>query len=167
MIKELVLFRHGKAEESGPFVNDANRELTGKGRADIITAAESLRRFLLLEQNLLLWSSPLLRASQTAELLAAEFNIATVSCFDFIATGDFGALARETEKQQLNGCLVVVGHEPYLGDWSQIISGCRLPFKKAAAAGFKMQSWLPPAGELQWFIQPNFPRRMTPDEAEL
>ena len=71
--RELLLLRHGIAEERGEGLDDAQRALTPEGRE---RAARVIQR--LVECDLrcdVVLSSPLVRARQTAELVR-EFGLA-------------------------------------------------------------------------------------------
>ncbi|NMC27997.1 MAG: phosphohistidine phosphatase SixA [Syntrophomonadaceae bacterium] len=166
MSTELVLFRHGKAENASLDVEiaDVDRALTPKGVQDLKKSLVNLKIFLKSQHKILIWSSPLLRATQTAELIAKQLKVKKITSFDFISTGDFTAFSDELGKVEDAVSLVVVGHEPYLSEWSQIISGCRLPFKKGAGAGFEIISTAPVTGELTWFMQPKILRRIDLDQ---
>ena len=69
---ELWLIRHGKAEP-GIGIPDGQRRLVEEGRE----AAEQLAIYLkdsLTTKTVEFWSSPLVRARQTVEILAASFK---------------------------------------------------------------------------------------------
>lgn len=65
----LLLVRHGEAVDSGPTVSDHDRWLTDGGRRTVTTVGELLTRMDLHYTSIL--TSPLVRAVQTAEILAA------------------------------------------------------------------------------------------------
>ena len=66
---ELLLVRHGIAEERSEGVDDAQRSLTTEGRE---RTTQQLERLLELELDCdLVLSSPLVRARQTAELIVS------------------------------------------------------------------------------------------------
>lgn len=160
MIRELILIRHGKAEERDSNPNDAKRELTEKGKQELKKIIPSLKNCLKPHIKIHIWSSPLIRASQTAKIIADKLKVKEITYYEFIEDGDFLGFSREVSKvSQQPICLIVVGHEPYLGDWSEKISGYKLPFKKGAMAGFKLLSAIPLQGDLQWFIQPRILKR--------
>ena len=64
---ELLLMRHGQAEDYADG-GDAARPLTSRGRDDVARVGRALRRLSLMPN--LSVSSPLLRARQTAEIVA-------------------------------------------------------------------------------------------------
>jgi phosphohistidine phosphatase len=117
--RELVLLRHGIAEERSPDRADAGRALTEQGRQ---RSRSVLRKVLTLGlQAERLVSSPLIRARQTAEIalavgLAPALELAESLVpgadplplvEDWLASGRNGNLAQHR--------LLLVGHEPDLG----------------------------------------------------
>ncbi|HTL73079.1 MAG TPA: histidine phosphatase family protein, partial [bacterium] len=70
----LFLLRHGLAVEPGTpgFKNDAVRPLTPKGKLQLRKIAAAMR-VMELEFDVI-WSSPLVRARQTAEIVAKELK---------------------------------------------------------------------------------------------
>src|SRR5205085_1765819 len=70
---ELYFLRHGIASESGPEgTGDAGRPLTKEGAAKIKAAAHGLRTLNMRIDALL--SSPLVRAHETAQIVARELG---------------------------------------------------------------------------------------------
>lgn len=158
---QLVLVRHGKAEDRTLFKDDAARPLTAAGEQELMDIMPHLRLFVPSNQDIRIWSSPLPRAVQTAAILADIFKSPPVSVYDFISQGDWAALADELVKIQPPLTVIIVGHEPHLSEWSDLISGCQLPFKKGAAAGYKLTSLYPLEGDLRWFVQPGVLKKLT------
>jgi phosphohistidine phosphatase len=73
----LTIWRHGKAEEG---VNDRLRELTGSGRDDVGFGSHRLYEACVarnIPQPQAILYSPLVRTSQTAEIIAAAFTHAS------------------------------------------------------------------------------------------
>ncbi len=153
---ELILFRHGHAEERGSREKDDDRELTDKGRDIVRRVAKSLKCFLPKRHTIYIWTSPLIRARQTAEIVANVLEIRRVTELPAIASGDLTMLSEELAKLGTGTCAIIIGHEPYLSEWSEQISGVVLPFKKGAAAGIKLVAANPPEGELYWFVSRSF-----------
>ena len=150
---ELILIRHGQAEARDQNLEDAKRRLTDKGRKKLKKALPGLKTFLKGLEEIQIWSSPLLRASETAEILSEGLKLKDISYFDFIADGDFQKFSEQIARIKGKACVLVVGHEPYLSEWSQKICGYNLPFQKGSSASFKVDSVNPISSELQWFIQ--------------
>lgn len=154
MTADLILFRHGQAENPGSEKDDFHRVLTQNGIDALKKNMVQLRTLLRADQTTYLWCSPLLRAKQTAEILAEELTISEWHCFDWIGDGDGSHLSSELEKLVPPFNLIVVGHEPYLSDWSSKICGCKVPFQKGAAACFNLVDLKTPSGILEWICWP-------------
>ncbi len=156
---ELVLIRHGIAEERAGEMPDADRRLTRKGRRRLETALPAYC-LLLHQKQLRVWSSPLARARETADLLAAALASGPVETFDAIADGSLEPLLNQLDGSGPDDCIVVVGHQPYLGAWSRQLCGLELPFRKGAAAAFRLDPPSAGRGDLLWFLQPGPLRRI-------
>jgi phosphohistidine phosphatase len=150
---ELIFLRHEKAEDAGSNVKDEDRQLTKIGREKMKKEAEGLKNILHSCKIVRIFSSPLTRAFQTAEIAANSLNIKHIEKIEAIATGSFEQFSKELVKLEDDICLIVVGHEPYLSQWCQRICKVDLPFKKGAAADIKITSVEPLTGELSWFAQ--------------
>src|SRR6185369_5592945 len=71
---EILLIRHGQAVEAAVGVGDAGRWLTARGRK----ATRKLARWLAKRgkrRPATIWTSPLVRAVQTAEIVAAAAGV--------------------------------------------------------------------------------------------
>jgi phosphohistidine phosphatase len=156
----LILMRHGIAEDAGPGQPDADRRLTLQGRHRLNDALPGLRRFLAGQDAVEIWSSPLSRAIETAEVLADGLMAEKIRQLYEIASGDLKAFLLQAEKMPAQSTVIVVGHEPTLSLWSQELCGVWLPFKKGAAAAIDIQTVRPPTGQLLWFAQPKTLRRL-------
>ena len=71
----LFIMRHGPAEEDAPSGRDFDRQLSAAGRKRTTAAAQELRRRGERPDRII--SSPLVRAVQTARLVASAFGIAS------------------------------------------------------------------------------------------
>src|SRR3989442_540205 len=118
---DLYFLRHGLAVEREEFdyANDAARQLTPKGRRQLRTVAAALRAMKLRFE--VIWSSPLVRARQTAEIIAAELKLKKHLAFaDELKPGG----SAKKLVQAVGGLnprpknLLLVGHEP---DFSELI----------------------------------------------
>jgi len=120
---QLYVVRHGIAEDGGEGIPDASRVLTEKGRRRFQKTA---RAFAKGGRNLdLILTSPLVRAVQTAEILAGATDHGEVGVleeldpkFDVGALRD--AIARRAGEAQ---SVAVVGHEPQLSSLLAALSG--------------------------------------------
>lgn len=132
----LVLIRHAKAAERGEgYPDDDLKPLIAKG----FKQSQALKQFLEKSEVSfdMLFSSPLLRALQTAEALKGAAKSATY--LDSLATNDYDALINDLNVQVKTSALniALIGHEPYLSEFSSyLLTGkpnlLRLEFKKAA-----------------------------------
>ena len=111
---DIVLIRHAAAEPLGsPGVRfDAERALTSEGIRDMERIATGLQR--ILEKPGAIISSPLVRARQTAEIVAEAFGITSEQLMEDERLGpdaspqDLLEVAQKTKKD----CVVLVGHDP-------------------------------------------------------
>ncbi len=133
---DLYVVRHAVAVEASAFAGaDADRPLTEEGCEKFKAIASVLSRFADPPRHI--WTSPLLRARQTAEILAKALEGVRVKETDLLACGakpkkvlDLAAVAGDESA-------VVVGHAPDLGELIAyaIGSSAPLPLQKGAVAG--------------------------------
>jgi len=122
-VMQLYVVEHGIAVESGEGIPDEWRPLTDKGRRRFQKAA---RAFGKLGRRLdLILTSPLVRAVQTAEILAGETEpgeVAVLAELDpkFDAEAVRHALASRAGKAE---AVAIVGHEPQLSSVLAALSG--------------------------------------------
>ncbi len=152
---ELILVRHGAAEK-GEDPNGEEQALTKQGSKKISDLAAGIKTLLGKRIHLHIWSSPLVRAWQTSQILADMLGVKQVEKLTAIQEGDLSSLIEMWTKLNKDDCLIIVGHQPHLQEWSVLLAGAALPFKKGAAASFKIKSDAPDAAELCWFTQPAF-----------
>lgn len=109
----LVIMRHAPAEALTPHHHDdAARRLSPEGRRSMQAAGTALARLLPLPARI--YTSPLARARETAELLAAMLGTAAPVATPRLAPGFArAALVRELAAARLEP-LALVGHEPDL-----------------------------------------------------
>ncbi|MCP9926759.1 histidine phosphatase family protein [Cyanobium sp. CH-040] len=139
---ELLLLRHGIAEERCGDRDDAARALTDEGRE---RTRAVLARLVQLELGCsALVSSPLTRARQTAELACAAGLAPALQLHDGLAPGgDPWPLLRPLRQRQR---LALVGHEPDLGLLAAALIGATpgsITLKKAGVALLELE----PAGD--------------------
>jgi phosphohistidine phosphatase len=158
----LYLLRHGLAVERGTpgFENDAKRPLTPKGRRQLRTAAAAMKK-MNLDLDLIL-SSPLLRAKQTAEVVAAELKLKKRLVF---ADGlQPGGSVKELFRQ-LNDLMpapeniLLIGHEPDLSRLISLLTTGRenlaMDFKKGGLAKLEAEELRPvQCATLAWLLMP-------------
>ena len=104
-------------------------------------------------------SSPLVRARQTAEAIAAAYSSrpAIVAVESLAPGGSYQAVVTDLEKQARRSRIALVGHEPGVGELAARLAGSRHPFefKKGAVCRIDLET-IPPAGPgtLRWFMTP-------------
>jgi phosphohistidine phosphatase len=153
---ELYLVRHGLAEERGDaWPDDTKRPLTRDGMERMQKAARGLARMGVTLDVILV--SPLVRARQTAEIVAAEQGSrpSLVSIDSLAPEGGYAAIITDLEKHARKSRLGLVGHEPSIGELAARLIGSRHPieFKKGAVCRIDVDD-LPPAGpgHLRWLM---------------
>ena len=158
--------RHGKAEPRSDAKPDFERELTSVGRKKVKQAAQGLARCLYNDRNVQIWSSPVKRALQTAELVRNEFGKKNqLQILDAIAAGNLADLQQEWAKLPDTDVLVVIGHEPMLGEWTEKLSGAVISFRPASAAAILLETPEESAGSMTWFMRAGVLARLCPPAA--
>ena len=129
----LTLLRHGVAVDREDWQGaDSERILTKDG-------IEEATRVLKLVRNRIkaveIWTSPWLRARQTAELASGIWKL-PLREIDWLA-GDAVPTAERASRLQAHTDVVLVGHEPDLGDLVRFLCGARVTLKKSGLAVLK------------------------------
>jgi len=127
---DLILWRHAEAVDGIP---DHSRELTQKGIKQAEKVAALLDRHLPEEYRVLV--SPAVRTRQTATALTEHFTLAPTIAPGCSAQAVFQA-ARWPDG---DGTVLVVGHQPTLGEVAAKLLGCNggsLSIKKGAVWWF-------------------------------
>jgi phosphohistidine phosphatase len=160
---DVCLVRHAIAVDRGTpgYEDDYARPLTADGRKRMELAAAGLAKLFVAEVIL---TSPLIRASQTAEVLHEQFQCPVKRC-DALGRDDHSGVI-EALRARTEARVALVGHEPWMsGLLAVLLTGSddafRTEFKKGAAA--LVSSVGPPiAGglTLQWFMTPSALRRI-------
>jgi phosphohistidine phosphatase len=106
----LYLIRHAEANDGEP---DSQRALSGRGRKQVLRLGAFLKRCPEVEPPEI-WHSPLLRARETAELLAqhAGWKVRSLSVECIQPDDDPNLVVRSLEP--FDGSLAIVGHNPHL-----------------------------------------------------
>ena len=114
---QLLLIRHAIAEDRDEFAetgrDDTERPLTKHGKRQMRRVAKGLRR--VLKAIDVLGSSPLVRAQQTAAIVAeayGEMEVTTVPALAQAAPDDFAVWLG---RQRIAEVVGAVGHDPHLG----------------------------------------------------
>ena len=177
---KLYVTRHGPAEDDAPSGLDGDRALSEAGRKRVRSVAKALAD--LDEAPLHLISSPLVRAVQTAEIIAIVTKLderaGTVDIRRELAPGgDWGAFARSLASlpEQGKKRVMVVGHEPDLSELTCSLLGPTVfnrGFDKAMVVGVQLRPRDPkdgvagmPRARLRFVMDPKT-LRLDPDARE-
>lgn len=137
---ELILIRHGKAQKRGSVFPDQQRKLVTKGIDQLNQDIPVLNQHLGSKKQVYLWSSNILRALETAEIIKNICGIDEITVQNFIAYGDFDGLSCKLKQMPAASTIIIVGHEPDLSEWTQHICNKTVNFKKGTAADIKIIS---------------------------
>jgi len=133
---QVFLIRHAEAVDETLELRDPLRHLTAHGRTQARSLGDRLRWHDCLPTHI--WTSPLVRAVQTAELVAIglESKIA-VEVAPALAPGESErAVAAALHALPAEACIVLVGHEPGMSGIGAVLVGAAdfAPLDKAEAA---------------------------------
>jgi phosphohistidine phosphatase len=152
---QLYFLRHGEADWPHWTRPDDERPLTDFGKKEVGQVAKFLGR-LKVKPNLVL-TSPLPRASQTAEVAAGQLK--TKLRQDEALEPEFGIDGLRTLlKRHGSKVLMLVGHEP---DFTSVISALTGASLKLSKAGVVLVDFDPETekGRLLWLFPPKFARK--------
>jgi phosphohistidine phosphatase len=147
------LMRHAHAEDGTP---DADRPLSAKGRAQLARMADFLGCHHAFKVDAI-WSSPLLRARQTAEAMTCLLKKNRPLRIEAALLPEADPQAILTLLRAMDANILLVGHNPHLAELAGRLIGVREPaapvsFKKGAIMGFRYQdsryqlaAYLPPS----------------------
>jgi phosphohistidine phosphatase len=159
---ELYLIRHAIAEARGEgWPDDTKRPLSEDGIDRMKKEARGLARLNVGVDVIL--SSPLVRAKQTAEIVAAALDSRpAIVNIDSLAPGaSYAAFVADLEKHARKHSIALVGHEPGIGELAARLIGARHPieFKKGAVCRIDLDE-MPPTGpgNLRWMLTPKILR---------
>ncbi len=127
---DLILWRHAEAEDASP---DERRRLTSKGREQAAKVGRWLQA-RLPEYRLL--SSPAARAKETAEGLAASFEVFP----ELYGGASVQDVLEASGWPRAEGAVILVGHQPLFGEVAAYLMTRRTeswPMKKGAAWWFR------------------------------
>ncbi len=158
----LVYFiRHGVAVPRGApgVMDDGSRDLTRDGIRKLEREAEGLARLKVSFERI--WTSPLLRARRTAEVLAEAMRLVhKPTVLPALAPGgNFQNVLDQLATRKQLRAVALVGHEPDMSSMaSRLLSGLKSSFlqlKKGGVACIEIGSFQQPVrGELLWLMTP-------------
>lgn len=165
---QILIIRHAIAQERSAFAatgkSDDERPLTDEGRRKMIEAAKGLRE--LVPRIDVIAASPLVRAQQTAAIVAKAYRIADIETTPTLTPdAQPASFAKWAQAHLDHDVVAVVGHEPHLGmlvTW--LLSGradSHMVLKKGGACLVECDGAPGPATcQLHWLHTPATLRRM-------
>jgi phosphohistidine phosphatase len=148
---KLYLLRHGKADWPDWNKPDDDRPLTEEGKDQVAAVAKILAR---LEIEPFIFTSPLPRASQTAEIAARHLN-QKVHVDELLRPGFDAGKLKKLLKDFSGKSLMIVGHEPDFTRTIFQLTGGKAKLSKAGVALIEFDA-ASMKGELRWLIPPKF-----------
>ena len=146
--QHLWLLRHGEAvaHESK---SDFDRELTPRGQRQSVAAGEALARLGL--ELAACYTSPLVRASETARLACEQLNVEPEER-DAIGKGfDVDTVLELLAEHDDGDRILLVGHNPAFEQVVLDLTGARIDFKKGGVAAVRVSG---SRGELFALLSP-------------
>jgi phosphohistidine phosphatase len=156
---DVIFVRHGSAQDRSEVADDAQRQLTDKGRTEVTTTAHALRELGVKLAAVL--TSPAVRAVQTGEILADVHDAARVETAQMLAhPADPQAVRGRLQQLLAEGveCVALVGHAPSLdhciGELAAAQPKIGVSLSKAGAACVELPADYPNAApELRWVMR--------------
>src|SRR5262245_19587699 len=164
---EIYLMRHGTAlaRDSADAPADEQRPLTPKGIKKTRKAAKGLMALRPSIDRFL--SSPLLRARQTADIVAEalRFKGQVEEVADLAPNGDLEKLVGSLASYKDCQGILLVGHQPNLGGTASLLltgnTALEIDFKKAAVCCIKVDTFTAREhGSLRWMLAPKQLRKL-------
>jgi phosphohistidine phosphatase len=154
----VLVIRHGPAGDAGAWQSEGRddrlRPLTPDGKKDMREAAFGLAT--LLPHVNLVATSPLVRAAQTAEIVASEYKCKVVTVETLAPDEEPSRTLEWIGGQAAVEALALVGHEPHLSSLvSYLLVGNRPAFvdlKTGGACLMEVKAFTPGSATLKWLL---------------
>lgn len=152
MVTTLVLVRHAQPDYSTD-VPDLDRPLSRAGLRSIQDAMPRELSLLAHQDSCQVWTSQALRARQTAEVVAEVLHVdsSSIEIHPELYAQDTETFFKKL--QAASGCVVAVGHVPFMEDVFAQLSGAQLRVGKGSAACFTFEEASLEHARLAWYIQ--------------
>ena len=154
----VLVIRHGPAGDPEAWEaegrDDRLRPLSPDGKKDMRQAASGLAT---LQPHVdVVATSPLVRAVQTAEIIASEYDCEVVTVDALVPNEDPASTLTWIETQPKDGTVALVGHEPHLSALvSYMLAGKKSAFielKKGGACLLEVAAFSPGSSTLKWLL---------------
>ena len=152
---KFYFLRHATASDNAP--TDAARELTKEGKQEARVLAVALAKLDVKPSRI--FTSPLARARQTAEIVAKVMKLSDeVELLDELKNeGNSVALLRVLRSCAQDESILLIGHVPSLPQHIAFLIGARnadgFPLGKGGAACVELLALRAGAGRLQWLLR--------------
>ena len=114
---KIYFIRHGEAEIYAE--DDFKRKLTTIGRVKLENSFKAFANKLEDKRSYKIYSSPLERAKETAEILAKHLD-STYEVKDYLAGGRIKDILKTLDKDDN---YIFVSHEPFISNWIYQLTG--------------------------------------------
>lgn len=151
---EIILIRHGKAQKRGTVSTDDERKLVPKGIEKLKNDLPYLQIHLKKKSEVVLWSSGIHRAKETAKIVSEICGVEKIYYKDFLETGEYKEMIKAAKKMPEDATIIMVGHEPDFSFWCEELCGKMVVFKKGGAAILKFNKAEQIPGELVMALTP-------------
>jgi phosphohistidine phosphatase len=150
----LYFLRHASAADVAP--SDAERKLTKEGEAEACIAGRALAKLGVDPTRV--FSSPLVRARQTVEIVARELKFSghLVVLKELLNDAPTPALLKALKSYGDAQDLLLVGHMPSLAEHIATLIEARaesLPLGKGSIACVELEHWRIGTGQLRWLMR--------------
>ena len=156
----IYLIRHGIAEDASEGTPDDSRALTAKGRRRFRRASRAFAR--RGEPLAHLFTSPLVRAVQTAEILARSLSRDEVLVLEELRSGAPAAKVIDAlaARAKDGDSVALVGHDPQMSNLVAALAqlgpddAARVQFRKGAVVRIDVDALPPRKSEPRWNLRP-------------
>jgi phosphohistidine phosphatase len=160
---QIYIVRHGIAEAIAKDGSDEGRELTSEGKQRIKEEAEGFAQLEFPIDHV--YSSPLLRARQTAEFFAAALNLPIEEMKELRPAGSPDSVCAHIKRLDAGTSIMLVGHEPNCSELaSHLLAGrgaeVSVDFKKGAICVIETTKISRGSGTLVWHASPKILRSL-------
>lgn len=159
---EIYIVRHGIAEEVAPDGSDESRPLSEEGKKKMKEAAAGFASLEKKPQHII--CSPLMRARQTAEILAAALKMKVEEWKELAPVHSPAQVCERLRHLKKAESVMLVGHEPNCSELASYLllgaDGLNLEFKKGAFCRIDSRSPEPGTGDLIYLLPPAVLRLM-------
>jgi len=156
----IFILRHAIAEDTAKG-GDSQRALSEEGRKKMKDAAAGFAELDLKIDAI--YSSPLVRAVQTAEILAKAISYGgKIETMQELSPGNSPeAVCERVRSLKKPENIVLSGHEPNCSDLAgYLLNGAQIEFKKGAICLIETESVTADSGTVLWHLSPQILRLM-------